>query len=151
VAELGTTERRVRFGPAPVRSSARASGERSVEAAIDLPGEPASVAAARAFVRGRLAAWQASGLEQAASIVVSELVSNAVVHARSPFRLHVALAHGTLTLEVGDDSSQPPVRTPPGPHAETGRGLEVVQALSAGWGYRPAEPPPGKVVWAEIR
>jgi hypothetical protein len=141
----------VTIGPASVDGSAGATGNRPVEAAIELPGEPVSVAAARAFLRGRLAAWRASGLEQAASLVVSELVSNAIVHGRSRFRLHVILAGGTLRLEVGDESSQPPVRTPPRLHAEAGRGLDVVQALSAGWGYRPAEPPPGKVVWAEIR
>jgi hypothetical protein len=134
----------------PVRTLAQMTGDLPAEAAIDLPCAPASVAAARAFVRGRLLAWRATRLEQAASLVASELVSNAVVHARSALRLRLALTGGTLRLEVADRSPQPPRRSPSGAHAEAGRGLDVVQALSTGWGYMPAEPPPGKVVWAEI-
>ena len=89
-------------------------------------------------------------LEERAALVVSELATNAVVHARGLLYVRIWYAHGCLRLEVADRSEVAP-KPGPGPGsgaAMSGRGLMIVAALTKAWGWAPRDG--GKVVWAEL-
>lgn len=113
---------------------------------------------ARAHVQQLLWEWGRAELAQDVGVVVSELVTNAVL-ASAELRPDVApllIWFGSNTrcvlAAVADASSQPPVKLNLGPDAEGGRGLALVEALSSRWGWHPT----GmaglmKVVWAEWR
>jgi serine phosphatase RsbU (regulator of sigma subunit)/GAF domain-containing protein/anti-sigma regulatory factor (Ser/Thr protein kinase) len=111
--------------------------------------EPASVGQARRAARAALRAWGTpEDLEGDALVVVSELVTNAVLHARSDITLRLSLQGSRLRVEVGDGDPHLPELRPYGPEAGTGRGLALVAAAADRWGAEPAAV--GKVVWAEL-
>jgi anti-sigma regulatory factor (Ser/Thr protein kinase) len=119
-------------------------------ARIALPRNPSSVGAARRFIAARTAAW--SFPEPAAGQLVligSELVTNAVLHARTELTLTLELREDRVRISVKDRSKAPATLRHYRPDALTGRGLGVVAALSDRWGVSTA--PDGKVVWAELR
>ena len=112
----------------------------------DLPADPAIVADTRKQVATRLAGW---GLDDAAFItglVVSELVTNAIRHARSPIQLRL-IRDRTLICEVSDGSSTAPHLRRARHFDEGGRGLLLVSQLTQRWGTR--QTPHGKTIWAE--
>jgi hypothetical protein len=115
-----------------------------------LAAQPASVSAARRFVRRALAGLGAPLVEDAA-LVVTELVSNAVLHASGPITLAVdRVGDGTaFRIAVGDASRVPPMIREYGTGAATGRGLNLVASVSRRWGVEHGGDG-GKVVWAEI-
>ena len=83
-------------------------------------------------------------------LVVSELVTNAVVHGRARTVSVQIERHGSATtVSVDDPSGSAPVPSHPGPHSDHGRGLLVVEAICTRWGYSAI--PGGKRVWCEIR
>ncbi|MFF4240936.1 ATP-binding protein [Actinomadura geliboluensis] len=140
------------LGPGSARrGGAVAGGGARVIGAVTLPGTRRSVGVARAFVRDA-----AAGLPAVDDLVlvVSELVANAVTHTASGLaggRVTVVLAagDGLVRLEVADGGAaggRPHVRDEAG--AETGRGMRIVAALSARWGFRADGP--RTVVWAEF-
>ncbi len=120
----------------------------AIESRVSLPAEPASAAVARRFVRDVLDAWGAGEFEDAAVLLTSELVTNAVLHARSPAELHVRLAGGRLRVGVSDRMPVIPVRKRYGKEAATGRGLLLVETMANDWGTDPNED--GKEVWFEL-
>ncbi|MBW1601549.1 ATP-binding protein [Streptomyces sp. JJ66] len=90
---------------------------------------------------------------EAATLVVAELASNAVLHGRVPgrdFALHLAhdCAGGVVRIEVSDTHPATPLRTCADADEEHGRGLQLVDALTLRWGVRERSGP-GKTVWAE--
>jgi anti-sigma regulatory factor (Ser/Thr protein kinase) len=116
---------------------------------LSLSGAAASVPAARRFVRSTLQSWELDQLVEAAVLVVSELATNAVLHARSSFLVRLTVDHrGALRVEVVDASTKRPQRRPFTPGSTTGRGLSIVEDLVSDWGVEPVEG--GKVVWVEI-
>ena len=90
----------------------------------------------------------ATDLVDAAQLVTSELVTNAVVHAGSQVTLRITAEPGAVRVEVGDASPHLPVRRSWGRTAGTGRGLLIVEDQTDGWGA--ARIGEGKVVWFEI-
>ncbi|WP_399925264.1 SpoIIE family protein phosphatase [Streptomyces kanamyceticus] len=134
-----------------------------------LPGNPLAPAAARRFVRAALADWTELGVPAAAGItdrladdsvlLVSELVTNAVVHAGTAVELLCRLDEaapdedtGALVIEVSDHHPSRAVRGEPGPAPtgtpEYGRGLQLVASLSDSWGitYRTGT----KTIWVRL-
>lgn len=85
-------------------------------------------------------------LRQRATLVLSELATNAVLHAGSPFVVRVWSTGESVRLEVEDSSPRLPMIT----HESTmsGRGLSIVEALSRSWGAERRGT--GKVVWADV-
>lgn len=84
-----------------------------------------------------------------AAVIVSELVTNAVIHANTTVTVGLQLLPGGgARIEVGDGSSWPPTPRVATPDASGGRGLILVEALAAKWGVSPTSE--GKTVWAEI-
>ncbi|MEV7175158.1 ATP-binding protein [Kitasatospora sp. NPDC093679] len=82
-------------------------------------------------------------------LMVSELVTNACLHAGGPRELVLQRTGGGLRVEVSDDSVDLPVLQTDRPRSSPGgHGLRVVDRLAASWGSVPR--PPGKTVWLEV-
>ncbi|MFD7298935.1 SpoIIE family protein phosphatase [Streptomyces sp. NPDC059897] len=110
--------------------------------------EPAEVPRARALVTEQLGQWGLLGIADAAELIVSELVTNAVRHARGgPVQLRLVRS-GTLLCEVEDTEHALPTLLNAGPGDEFGRGLRVVARLSRAWGT--SRTATGKTVWFEL-
>lgn len=125
---------------------------------------PSAVSTARRFARFQLDVWNLPQLVDSAELVMSEIVANAVrhtgtlitptgyadLHARTPATiiLRLRLTGGHLFTEVWDRGEHAPEPADPGDTDENGRGLLLVSAYAAGWGWYPAQRRPGKVVQA---
>ncbi|MEU4245372.1 STAS domain-containing protein [Actinoplanes sp. NPDC026619] len=93
--------------------------------------------------------WDLPHLVGPATLIASELVSNAAVHASTIAHLRLTLGERHLTIAVRDGSTQPPVVPDPAAGiAERGNGLKLVSVSALSWGWLPAES--GKVVWASL-
>jgi anti-sigma regulatory factor (Ser/Thr protein kinase) len=83
-----------------------------------------------------------------AALVLSELVTNAMVHAQAGCTIEMELDDDCLRLAVRDPSPAPPVTGVVGPRDIGGRGLHVVRAIATAWGWEPTID--GKTVWARL-
>ena len=112
--------------------------------------EPRAPGAARRYVFERLSRWgHGEELRHRAGLIVSELATNAVRHARSPFTVTVRSAGDEVAVAVADASTDVPVLATIDPLAPAGRGLVLVDAVADRWGAEQAAE--GKVVWAAVR
>jgi CheY-like chemotaxis protein len=118
-------------------------------AVLDLPRDPGSPRRARQFLANHCARWGCLPILDAAQLVVSELVTNALAHARSDCRLRLALVDSALRVEVTDRGSGSPDPLVATDRDEHGRGLLLVSAVAAAWGVETL-PGAGKMVWAQI-
>jgi anti-sigma regulatory factor (Ser/Thr protein kinase) len=105
---------------------------------------------ARRLVVGALAEWGCDAtLVQDAAVVVSELATNAVVHAGSPFSISAELEDGLLRVAVEDACPLSVAMRGGGlEDPQPTHGLGLIEALCARWGVEGS--PRGKVVWAEL-
>lgn len=87
-------------------------------------------------------------LADTAALLVSEVVTNAVLHARSQVHLTVDCDGRAVRVEVADSSPAAPARRSFTPNAGTGRGLLLVDELADAWGLERADD--GKIVWFEV-
>lgn len=104
---------------------------------------PQSAGEVRAFVRDACAAWDVPA--DAPILMVDELATNAIIHARTAFWVSARREADGLRVEVGDESPRAPVLGDPVAQAESGRGLQIVAALARRWGTDRDED--GKTVW----
>ncbi len=81
-------------------------------------------------------------------LLTSEVVTNALIHARGAQSLTVSVLPAAVRVEVEDSSSLLPTRRRAGVDAVSGRGLAIVGALALAWGVEPG--PRGKRVWFEV-
>jgi anti-sigma regulatory factor (Ser/Thr protein kinase) len=127
----------------------------AVERSTTLEADPGSVKAARRFVVEALMASGRPGDADIAELLVSELVTNAVLHARSGAELVVRVEDEVLRVEVRDASRRLPTARTHDMESQTGRGLELVELLSDGWGVDLEEglaaEGGGKSVWFELQ
>jgi anti-sigma regulatory factor (Ser/Thr protein kinase) len=118
---------------------------------LDLTPEPTSVRRARAWVVGELEAIGREDLTDSAELGVSELVTNAILHADPPISVRIGGTPTHPRVEVHDTSHVPPrVRNMSGDDrllATVGRGLGIVAMYSTTWGAEVSSR--GKVVWFE--
>jgi hypothetical protein len=118
------------------------------------PHTPRSIPRARHELRRNLEAWGLP-LADTAEVVLSELLTNAVKHARSPRGRHIETRYeptpdGCLRIEVHDANETWPVLKAPAADAESGHGLGLVHALTAGrWGVSERQGV-GKLIWAVV-
>lgn len=98
----------------------------------DLPRSPDSVSAARRLVNGHTPSLDSQQREVAA-LMVSELVTNAVVHGVGAISLRIDAEAGTVRIEVADDGDVA-VAPSPEPGAHGGWGLRIVEQLADEWG-----------------
>lgn len=120
------------------------------DSSIPLPPSANAPAIARTFVEER-SGDLAPALVDDALVLVSELVTNAVLHGQPEIRLRlrrIPPGIGVAVSDEGDDLDQ--VRpSHPSARATSGRGLAIVDTLAADWGVQAGTP--GKVVWFELR
>jgi anti-sigma regulatory factor (Ser/Thr protein kinase) len=117
-------------------------------AELMLPPATDSVPVARRFAREQL---RASGCDvDTVVLLVSEVVTNAVLHGRSDLRLRVDDRGSTARVEVADSSAKAVRMHEFGVESTTGRGLHLVAQLSLRWGAEPGTNGWGKVVWFEV-
>jgi DNA-binding NarL/FixJ family response regulator len=124
------------------------SGADRNEVRLDLPRDLASVGRARDFVEEALVSSGAEDLVDDALIIVSELVTNAVVHADSGCVVRVGIDRSAIRIAVEDNGRGTPDPKPYSGSQPNGRGLHIVGALARAWGV--AEVETGKLVWAEM-
>ncbi|HMD44845.1 MAG TPA: ATP-binding protein [Acidimicrobiales bacterium] len=105
---------------------------------------PTAVRDARVFVADQLTP---GNVANAAILLVSELATNAVEHARTSFEVRVRTLP-VVHIEVSDNSKVMPVERSLPPDAEHGRGLRIVQSLAQTWGTE--ETDTGKMVWFDL-
>lgn len=120
-----------------------------------LRAAPEVVGEARRSVRQLLDAQGLADLAEVAVLVTSELVTNALTAARALSserlaRLWLLGAEASVAIIVWDGDPRPPIRTMAGADDEAGRGLAIVEALSADWGYFLGAGSGGKFVWAVV-
>ncbi len=114
------------------------------------PNDPASVALARGFVVDHLETQLLWQLVFDVRLVVSELATNAVRHARTPFTVVLERSPDGVTLRVHDGSSRSPNPAPRDSHASSGRGLTLVDAYASAWGVEGDASGDGKQIWASF-
>lgn len=114
-----------------------------------LPAELRSAGEARAMVRRTLDGWCDEDLLDDIALCVSELVTNAVVHAQSAPRILVHVRPTAIHVEISDDSDVMPVVKHADPHDTSGRGMAILGGLSDRWGSR-RRSGGGKTVWFDI-
>ncbi|WP_405009362.1 SpoIIE family protein phosphatase [Kitasatospora sp. NBC_01539] len=117
-------------------------------ATLHLTGEGPLASQARRFARSTLQAWGLAVHADFTELMVSELVTNALLHADAPRRLRLYRDDRTLTVEVADAGGHSPRLRSSAEQDEGGRGMHLVSELAHRWGTRPTKE--GKVVWAEI-
>ena len=122
----------------------------SVRVRQELVGEPTSARDARRLVTRTLEEWDLAHLEDAAVLLVSEVVTNAVLHARTSLAVEISRGGDVVRVTVSDRSAATPRRRRPGLHAGTGRGLGLLSVMATDWGTGPAEDPWRKDVWFEL-
>lgn len=133
-------------------------GTRKCGVHVTLAAVPTAPGLARSFVRHTLRAWRLGRLLDDAELVASELVTNAVKAATAPAPadlrstplvvVELRADGDVLRIAVKDSDRGRPALQEAADDAEGGRGLFLVQALSARWDVSPA--PDGKVTWAEL-
>lgn len=113
-----------------------------------------NVATARGVLLETLAEWGVDEIADSAVLVLSELLTNAVRHARVPagreIETRFRLTGDAVRIEVHDSSDDQPVRGLADVESLDGRGLWLVETLADSWDVAPREGV-GKVVWAEFR
>jgi anti-sigma regulatory factor (Ser/Thr protein kinase) len=119
-----------------------------LERRATFPGVPASAGGARKFVTAALAAAGRTDATDVAVLLVSELVSNAVLHARTDFEVVVRILPERLGIEVHDQGGGQAVRRRYSSTSGTGRGLMLVEELAHDWGTVVTQD--GKFVWFEL-
>lgn len=115
---------------------------------IRLDAEPMSVGRARRFASSTLEEWGVDAdTVDTVVLLVSELATNAVLHARTPFTVVIDQIRG-VRVEVHDGDPRPPHARDYGPDAASGRGLHLVEALATTSGTEVSAR--GKAVWFEL-
>ncbi|HYI62880.1 MAG TPA: response regulator [Acidimicrobiales bacterium] len=120
----------------------------AARASTRLPAAAAAAGAARAFIRDTLDGPDRALLAEV-ELLVSELVTNAVLHASSAPRVDVVLAPQHVRVEVQDDDPDLPVlRAQTDPDTIGGRGILLIDRMASRWGAEARDD--GKVVWFEL-
>jgi hypothetical protein len=130
---------------------------------IELRALPGSARTARLHTKTILRRWCLGGLADTAELVVSEIITNAVRASTSIadqppetgqapgaqlLRFWLTSDQRSVLIQVWDSDHHHPVRKDVGPDAEAGRGLLLIESLSAQWGWYTRDGQGGKVVWA---
>lgn len=118
---------------------------------LEVGPDPAEVGRARRWARSRLAGSGIGDDEPLAEtliLLISELVTNAVVHTGCPAVLRMLFGEPGVRVEVADASGRAPARRQAAGDDTGGRGLELVDGLADRWGWQPEGA--GKRIWCEV-
>jgi len=121
---------------------------------LELGALPGAVPCARLHARQMLWEWGLAKCSEATELLVTELTTNAMQASRGlmqddPIKLWLVSDKMQIVVLVWDASPLPPVLMDADDDAENGRGLLLVQAVSARWGWHFPRDVGGKVVWAQ--
>jgi anti-sigma regulatory factor (Ser/Thr protein kinase) len=116
----------------------------------DFEDQASSPAAARRFVRELLVSWGLSDLTDVVELLVSEVVTNVVRHARTDGSIVVTRSPNGVRVEVSDSAGGEPTPLSPEPRQPSGRGLSIVDAMATRWGVATSPDGSGKAVWFEV-
>jgi serine/threonine-protein kinase RsbW len=120
-----------------------------LEASLELESRLDAVGSARRFTRSTLESWSLEAFVDDAVLVASELIANAVLHARTTIVLTiVARDRSSVRVEVYDENTRMPIAGACPRDATSGRGLSIVAGVAAAWGAE--QRGDGKVVWADV-
>ena len=117
-------------------------------ARLQIPPVSTGIGDARRFARDKLTTWGVVGVADNAILMISELVTNAILHGGEGAVLTLTLDDVKVRAEVRDSSPAMPVVRSYSETATTGRGMVIVDALAAAWGTFAVDG--GKVVWFEL-
>ncbi len=120
---------------------------------IALPADASAASIARQFVEDNRDHIRPDLVEDA-QLLVTEVVTNAVLHGRGEITLMVRVDAPRIGVAVADSGEDLPVKSrgTPSPSQPSGRGLMIVDALASVWGVTPnPDPSPGKIVWFELQ
>lgn len=117
---------------------------------LRLAPDPGSAAVARRYVAATCELWRCEDVSDDAVAIVSELMANVVRHAATDAVLRLELRRQLLTVAVSDAAPSMPARQSTESPLVSGRGLNIVAALSSAWGANQTYSG-GKIVWATIR
>lgn len=140
--------------PPPLQPGLRAAAEWPLHTFLELGALPSAVPCGRLHVRQVLWEWDLSDLSNTVELVAAELLTNAITAsgelARTPsVKLWLLSDKAQVVVLVQDSNPRPPIRTDAQPQDEAGRGLLLVDSLSARWGWCLGELGT-KTVWAVI-
>ena len=113
------------------------------------PPDAAVVAAVRSYAADRLRAAGLGALQDDVQLLLTELVTNVILHARTDFEVRLAPVGAGVRVEVADGSPTMPAAGTLAPGALSGRGLALVQSMATRWGAR-HDAGGGKTVWFEV-
>ncbi|ACQ82275.1 putative anti-sigma regulatory factor, serine/threonine protein kinase [Beutenbergia cavernae DSM 12333] len=117
----------------------------------DIESEPAAIAPARHWAEDHFAgAGLAERDRDLLVLLVSEVVTNAVLHAQPPVHLTIDITAERTRVEVTDGARVVPILRNPGPDEFNGRGIALVDAIATTWGTI-MHPDGAKTVWFELR
>jgi anti-sigma regulatory factor (Ser/Thr protein kinase) len=109
---------------------------------------PTSAGAARRFIDLTLTGWGCDALVDSVVLLVSEVVTNAILHARSDIEVRVGDRGAMMRVEVIDHSDGEPVLRSYAEDSSSGRGLAIVEQVASAWGVTKIAG--GKLVWFEV-
>jgi anti-sigma regulatory factor (Ser/Thr protein kinase) len=125
---------------------------------LELPAVPASVRTARSHATSVLREWHVGAIADTVKLIVSEMTTNAVrasavaqpAETAQPPRMRLWLTRDRhdILIQVWDGDQRRPACQDPEPDAESGRGLLLIEALSAQWGCWSRDGQDGKIIWA---
>ena len=122
---------------------------RSRTVRLEVPRERSQMIDVREQARLAMRSWQLlDTVVDTATLLASELSTNALVHGRGRVELRLRLTRDRLVVESVDGGQHMPRRRRAGDDDEGGRGLQLVATLADRWGFRATDD--GKVVWAEL-
>jgi anti-sigma regulatory factor (Ser/Thr protein kinase) len=124
------------------------SASPGVNRTLDLPLHPSSAGAARRFVAAQLSEADLSEISDTAELLMSELVTNSLLHARTPMRVEVSLSNSLVRIAVHDECTVLGSRRPFAEDATTGRGYVLLDSLAHEWGTERTVW--GKVTWCTL-
>jgi anti-sigma regulatory factor (Ser/Thr protein kinase) len=115
---------------------------------VDYSPSAEHVREARHWLVRLLRRWELHPLIPDGSLLITELITNAINHAQSPVHVTAAVADGILELGVGDHDNRLPRVKHPSFDARGGRGVALVDHIADEWGVAPLDG--GKQVWARL-
>ena len=116
---------------------------------LALEAERVNVSKARKFATDRTRALGLDGCVDVVELLVSEAVTNAVLHAGTSLTVRLVWNERVLRVEISDGSRLKPVRRDYDTDSATGRGVGLIDALAADWGMEDARN--GKTVWFTVK
>lgn len=118
---------------------------------VHIPAQSWTISLLRATLRMALDRHERPDLADTACLLTTELVTNGIVHAKSPVTVDFRWEAETFHVDVHDTNPAGPAQRRASHEDEAGRGLTLVESCATDWGVRLSTQRPGKTVWFTLR